>query len=343
MIKIYNEEGYIKELLEHGIHDDNWNNDCTLLAKYYRDEGLKKAEIRKILKEKCKKYCPSYDESKGHFRRIDKIVAKIFRKDSNGEYIEKIRKVKEVVTTKEVIKWFLDLETRFELTDEQIEIEKKRRPKVSVKKHPMNFNRIRYLFTLYIWTKIQENYLDRPNIHYLRKEMQEFKKCSGIGAGFSLTNERNFLFDLGFIDINHAIGVITVFMDKYDVFKIPVTEENKVVIEEDELHECGNWLLKQKMGSFVCQRCGKEFAHYSFSPQEKKRKYCKECSSILFHDVDIRELKTYTLQCVDCKKTKRVELKERPEIFICEECKKKRRDEKRKYHAREYRAKKSVT
>ena len=94
MIKIYNEEGYIKELLEHGIHDDNWNNDCTLLAKYYRDEGLKKAEIRKILKEKCKKYCPSYNETKGHYKRIDKIVTKIFRKDGNGEYIEKIRKVK---------------------------------------------------------------------------------------------------------------------------------------------------------------------------------------------------------------------------------------------------------
>ena len=301
MIKIYNEEGHIKELLEHGIHDDNWSIDCTLLAKYYRDEGFKKAEIRKILKEKCRKYCPSYNEAKGHFKRIDRIVAKVFQKDSNGEYIEKIRKVKEIVTTKEVVQWFLDLETSFELTDEQIEIEKKRRPKVSIKKHPMNFNRIRYLFTLYIWTKIQENYLDRPNIHYLKKESKEFKKSSGIGAGFSLTNERNFLFDLGFIDINHAIGIITLFMDKYDVFKIPITEENKIIISEDELHECGDWLLMQKNGYFVCQNCGKKVPNYTIKEKGgRPRKYCKECAEKINFEMNSNPKTEFI--CIDCGK-----------------------------------------
>ena len=338
MIKIYNEEGYIKELLEHGIHDDNWNNDCTLLAKYYRDEGLKKAEIKRILKEKCKKYCPSYDESKGHFRRIDKIVTKIFRKDSNGEYIEKIRKVKEVVATKEVVQWFLDLETQFELTDEQIEIEKKRRPKVSVKKHPMNFNRIRYLFTLYIWTRIQENYLDRPNVHYLRKETQEFKKCSGIGAGFSLTNERNLLYDLGFIDINHAIGVITAFMDKYDVFKIPVTEENKVVINEDELHECGDWLLMQKMGYFICQNCGKKFPNYTLKEKGgRPRKYCKECAEKVGKKKADGVLDKH--YCVDCGKEINTEVLKahNHKTIRCVECQEKRDKELRRKRTEKWR------
>ena len=166
----------------------------------------------------------------------------------------------------------------------------------------MNFNRIRYLFTLYIWTKIQENYLDRPNVHYLTKETQEFKKCSGIGAGFSLTNERNFLFDLGFIDINHAIGVITVFMDKYDVFKIPVTEENKVIINEEELHECGDWLLMQKMGYFVCQNCGKRFPNYTLKEKGgRPRKYCKECAEKIAEEQK-RGMPKEDIYCVDCGK-----------------------------------------
>ena len=187
----------------------------------------------------------------------------------------------------------------------------------------MNFNRIRYLFTLYIWTRIQENYLDRPNVHYLRKETQEFKNCSGIGAGFSLTNERNLLYDLGFIDINHAIGVITVFMDKYDVFKIPVTEENKVVINEKELHECGYWLLKQKMGSFVCQRCGKEFAHYNFSPQEKRRKYCKKCAEEIHND-------NGALFCIDCGRELKHDSVNLRFHGRCPECQEKRDNKKKR-------------
>lgn len=343
MIEIYDEMGHIKNVLEHGLDSANWERDGRLLARYYRDEGVKKAEVKKIVKEKCERYGGDNYDKNSSFKRINKFVDQIFKKDSDGTYKDKIREIKEIVITKDVVDWFLGLEKNFVLTDEQVEIEKKRRPKVSVKKNPMNFNRIKYLFTLFIWTKVQENYLERPNIHYLKAYSTRFKEDADLKkSSFNMTNERNFLYDLGFIDINHGLGIITTFMDKYDVFKIPVTEKNKVIIKGDDMYYCGYWLLKQKMGSFVCQRCGKEFAHYNFSPQEKKRKYCKECSAMVFHEVDIREPQKYTLQCVDCKKIKNVELKECPEVFVCEDCKKKRREAMNRDRVKKYRDKKDV-
>ena len=48
MIDIYDEMGYIKEVLEHGLSNDSWVKDCSLLAKYYRDEGYKKSEVKKF-------------------------------------------------------------------------------------------------------------------------------------------------------------------------------------------------------------------------------------------------------------------------------------------------------
>ena len=74
--------------------------------------------------------------------------------------------------------------------------------------------RAKYLFTLYVWTKIQENYLSRPNIHYLEKYNKKLRNDADLKPSFSLTKERNVLFDLGFIDINHGLGVIPIFMDK---------------------------------------------------------------------------------------------------------------------------------
>ena len=298
MIDVYDEMGYIKEVLEHGFNDDNWVKGCTLLAKYYRDEGVKRSEIKKMLKDKCEKYCSekSYKPNKNGYKIIDKIVNGAFKKDKEGNYVSNIRSIKSITTTKEVIQWFLDLENNYEIDQETVELEKVRRPKVYVKKKPMTFNRIKYLFTLFVWTKIQENYLERPNIHYLKGNTVRFKDCADLKkSSFSLTNERNFLYDLGFIDINHGLGIIPIFMDKYDVFQIPVTDDNRVEIKDEDLKYCGYWLLKQKMGSFICQNCGKEFAHYSFSQQEKGRKYCKECAEELKNNNGLRF-------CVDCGK-----------------------------------------
>ena len=322
MIDIYDEMGYIKEVLEHGLSNDSWVKDCSLLAKYYRDEGYKKSEVKKILIEKLDKYSPKGYDKNRTFKLVQKIVNSSFKKDSNGNYIEQIRSIKSVETTKEIIQWFLDLENGYELSDDMVELEKQRRPKVYVKKKPMTFNRIKYLFTLYIWTKIQANYLERPNIHYLKKNTVKFKECADLRkASFSLTNERNFLFDLGFIDINHGIGVIPVFMDKYDVFKIPMNDDNRVVIQGDDLKHCGYWLLKQKMGSFICENCGKEFAHYSLSKQEKTRKYCKDCADFIKNNNKEKF-------CVDCGKPIEKNSLHKRAVLRCEDCQKKYRREK---------------
>ena len=310
MIDVYDEMGYIKEVLEHGFNDDNWVKGCTLLAKYYRDEGYKRSEIKKMLKEKCEKYCSdkSYNPNKGGYKVIDKIVSGAFKKDKDGNYVEHIRSIKSIITTKEVVQWFLDLENNYEITDEMVELEKTRRPKVYVKKKPMTFNRIKYLFTLYVWTKIQENYLERPNIHYLKKNTVRFKECANLrNTSFSLTNERNFLFDLGFIDVNHGLGIIPVFMDKYDVFQIPATDENKVEIKDEDLKYCGYWLLKQKMGSFVCQNCKREFANYSLKDKGgRPRQYCKECMNLLKNGKTSPFL-AKELYCKDCGKKINIE------------------------------------
>ena len=39
MIEIYDEEGYIKEVIEHGLSSDRWMRDLTLLVRYWKGEG----------------------------------------------------------------------------------------------------------------------------------------------------------------------------------------------------------------------------------------------------------------------------------------------------------------
>ena len=299
MIEIYNEMNEIKNILEHGFGNYSWIKGGTLLAKYFRDEGYKKSEVKKTVKEKCEKYCSSYKPNKGDFKKVDKFVDKVFKKDKNGKYIESIRQIDSIEFTKDVLKWFLDLEDNFQITDEQLKEEKEKREKVSIKNKPINFNRIKYLFTLFVWTKIQENYLERPNVHYLKNDTTRFKRCANLSTAFNLTNERNLLYDLGFIDINHAIGIIPIFMEE-EVFKIPITDENRVVLSGRDLYECGYWLQKQKMGSFICQKCQKEFANYKKDNKGRPRKYCKECAKLLEHG-EVRKIKKQ-LFCIDCGK-----------------------------------------
>ena len=46
MIDIYDEVGYIKEVLENGIKKEKWQRDCRLLARFYASNGYKKTEIK---------------------------------------------------------------------------------------------------------------------------------------------------------------------------------------------------------------------------------------------------------------------------------------------------------
>ena len=162
----------------------------------------------------------------------------------------------------------------------------------------MNWQRTKYLFTLYIWTKVQEHYLDKPNMHYLKQYYKRFKEDADLKTSFNMQRERDLLYDLGYIYVNFALGIDATFIRDNDVFRTPITDKNKVVLKGEDLYKCGYWLEKQKMGSFICQNCGKEFAHYSKNKQEMGRKYCKECSEIVRHNNN--NLVTKEITCVDC-------------------------------------------
>lgn len=318
MIDLYNEVGYIKNLLKNGI-GQKWQRDVTLLARYYKLVGdnkliddkiavipYKKKEIKAKILEKCEK-AASRNQDPINFNRmrdynkINSIIDKVWKDTTQ------LREIECIEISKEVLNWFLNLEDSLIMNDEEVIKEKIKRPKISIKHNkPINFERTKYLFTLYIWTKIQEHYLDKPNMHYIEKYKKRFKHDANLKSSFNLTQERNLLYDLGFIDVNNALGIKTIFIDNYDVFKIPITDDNRIVIEgskeegQGDLVNCGYWLEKQKMGSFICQNCGNEFAHYNNSKQEKCRKYCKECAALLGHN--LHHNKNKVIFCKDCGK-----------------------------------------
>ena len=285
MIDIYNEVAYVKDVLEKGI-SDNWKRETALLARYYKKSGMKKSEIKKLIKQECSaKGKKIYYDPIRHFRDIDSIVEREWKKDIPFRQIDKVE------FSKEVLDWFMNLESSYVVSDDEVATLKTKRPKLTIKNQVINWQRTKYLFTLFIWTKIQENYLDTPDMHYLRKHTAKFRQDADLKKSFNLSHERNLMYDLGLLNVNFGLGIKAVFIEN-DVFKIPVTDENRITISGDDLYSCGYWLEKQKMGTFICQTCGKEIAHYSNSKQEKGRKYCKEC---LNHKNVIR-----TFTCVDC-------------------------------------------
>ena len=291
MIDIYDEVGYIKTVLQDGL-SEKWERDATLLIRYYKSQGERKSEVKKKLKEKCEhskrfEYNPYVT-----FKRLNKIIDTAWKKEVP------LREIRQIEMPREVVDWFLGLEDNVVLTDEEVAVLKQKRPKVTIKNNVINWQRTKYLFTLYVWTKIQENYLDRPNMHYLKQYYKRFKEDANLKASFNMQKERDLLFDLGYIYINYALGIDATFIKDNDVFQTPITDNNRVILKGEDLYKCGYWLEKQKMGSFICQHCGKEFAHYNKTKQEKGRKYCKECAQIVGHN--IKKIDYKTIVCVDC-------------------------------------------
>lgn len=301
MIDIYDEVGYIKNVLEHGF-GPKWRRDAELLARFYASEGMKKSDAKAIIKEKCKKYVPGYNEYI-LFSQVNKTVDNAYKMHKQGK---KLREIREIVISKEAVDWFLNLENSFEITQDVIDEEYKGR-KVKLKKNPINFNRTKMLFTLYIWTKVQEHYIKVPNVHYLKKYTNRFKKDSGVSSGFSINKEANILYDLGFIYINLNRGIDAKFIkDNPEVFDIPITEENKIVLTGYDMYKCGDWLAKQKFGSFVCANCGKEVPYKGTGRGQKNQKYCDDCHKLLFGKKEKHEegkdKERKVKHCIDCGK-----------------------------------------
>lgn len=328
MIDIYDEEGYIQEVLQNGF-SQKWQRDAALLVKYFKTEyalgnqpSWNKAWVKETIKEKCKKYVPTYDPNVT-FNRVNKLVDTTWKNwkvdPDNPKESSQLRKIKEIKIPEAVLNWFLNLDTYY-ITDEEVKDIKSRRKNVSVKNHPITMARAKYLFTLYVWTKIQENYLSRPNIHYLEKYNKKLRNDADLKPSFSLTKERNVLFDLGFIDINHGLGVTPIFMDKED-FKEAEKDEKVILLGRNDLYLCGKWLEMRKFGTFKCQKCRKILPHYGNGKNENKRKYCKECAKAMIDGItfDIKSTKI-TTTCDGCGKEIDLVSKYSSKRHYCWEC-----------------------
>lgn len=331
MIDIYDEEGYIQEVLQNGF-SQKWQRDAALLVKYFKTEYVlgnqpswNKTWVKETIKEKCKKYVPTYDPNVT-FNRVNKLVDTTWKNwkvdPENPKESSQLRKIKEIKIPEAVLNWFLNLDTYY-ITDEEVKDIKSRRKNVSVKNHPITMARAKYLFTLYVWTKIQENYLSRPNIHYLEKYNKKLRNDADLKPSFSLTKERNVLFDLGFIDINHGLGVTPIFMERED-FKQAEKDEKVILLGRNDLYLCGKWLEMRKFGTFRCQKCRKLLPHYGNGKNECKRKYCKECAKAVGHGLtfDVKNDRVEK-ECEDCGK--KIYISKYSPVTLCYQCRAKRR------------------
>lgn len=308
MINIYDEVGHIKDVLKNGF-SDRWKEDAKLLVKYYRDSGMKKSEVLENIKKKCERYILNYNKYTD-YRTVNKLVDAAWKDKSP------LREIKQVEITKEVLNWFLSLEKN-KVTNDDIENIKTKKSNTHVNTKFWNFNKAKCLFTLYIWALIQKNYLEYYKMMHLEKFAKQFKQAANLPSNFNLLKECDNFYDLGYIYINSYRNIDLRFMD-LDVFSIPITEENKIIISGEDLYNCGYWLEKQKMGYFICKRCGKEVAYWSKS-LGKNRKYCKECADIIINN----HTEKISINCVDCGKPI-VILRKNYKTCRCKECQEKR-------------------
>lgn len=285
MIEIYDEVKQVEKILADGI-SAKWERDVALMVRYYKSLGEKKSDIRKKVRQMCE---DSTAFEYNHFvlyKRLNRIVDNMWKKD------KPLREITSIEITREVLDWFLNLENYIAPPEKLKDIKERR--KVSVKT-ALSWGRVKYLFTLYVWTKIQENYSEKPEMHYLKGQYKYFRECANLKPSFSMAGERDVLFDLGFIDVNYSLGVKLACLDN-EVFGIEITDENRVVISGDDLIHCGYWLEKQSKGYFICQCCGKE-APYNL---RRNKKFCEECANKTItgaHKGQARKIKRY---CIDC-------------------------------------------
>ncbi len=278
-------------------------------------EGLKKSDARNKCREKCEKYVLGWNPYI-HFKVFNAVFESAWKNKKD------LRQIRSIKFSKEVLEWFLNLEN-YELSPEILSAEKERRPNISIKKYPFTIKRIKFLFTLFVWTKVQENYLEKPNIHYLSSYEKRFKEDADLMSRFTIKNEQMLLYDLGFININHALGIDPVFMNE-DVFKIPVTEHNCVILSGEDLYKCGFWLEKQKRGFYICQNCGTEVLKTSKIKGGRPNKYCKECAAILGKQKVFKKGQTIKqIKCIICGENFDVPVKTPCTTFVCKECQQK--------------------
>ena len=287
MVDILDEETYIKNILENGMDPVNWRRDLILLTKYKKSIGEKKRVAKDEILQKCQMYVVGYDDITD-YKHVSSLFEKTWREwkidRNNPENSSKFRTIRSIEFPKEVLDWFLHLDETFEISDERVKELQDFRHDIIKPKNITNFpfnsekcDRIKILFTMFVWDKIQSQYTSSSD-WVQRKQAKKFKQQANLSQSCNLWHEQELLKDLGFIRIsNKGNNAQAIFLQQYDVFKTPVTDENRVVMKRDELYDIGLYFDKIKFNFYVCQECGRDVIIYR-KTVGKPPKYCRDCA-----------------------------------------------------------------
>ena len=275
MLKNLKEITKLKEILENGFSAD-WKNEVRILTKHLKLQGIKKCKIKEQIKEKLEKEVEEYNKFT-MFNTVNNIIDKAWKDD------KPLRQITQITIPKATVDWFLALEGQ-KVPQETIDAIRAKKTTKVIEKF-WNWNRVKMLWTLYVWSKIQQQYSDFWQYVAVEREVGYFRECAGLPDRYKVVQESNNFNDLGMIKISSQRNLQLLFLDE-----LP-QDGDMVTISGQDMVKCGYWLEKQKKGSYICQRCGKEIAITNSTG--RKRKYCPDCTS-----------KKGTIQaiCIDCGK-----------------------------------------
>lgn len=211
------------------------------------------------------------------FNTVNNIIDKAWKDD------KPLRQITQITIPKATVDWFLALEGK-KIPKETIDAIKAKKATKVIEKF-WNWNRVKMLWTLYVWSKIQQQYSDFWQHVAVEREVGYFRECAGLPEKYKVVQESNNLNDLGKVRISSKRKLELLFLEQlpYDGDMVTLTGQDMV--------KCGYWLEKQKKGSYICQKCGKEIAVTNSTG--RKRKYCPECT---------KAKGTIQAVCIDCGK-----------------------------------------
>ena len=203
------------------MNPDCWRKDLALLVKYFKSQNPrpKKSKIKEELIEKCVRYVPDFDKIQDA-PKTKAYIDKVWREwKVDGDNPSTLRIINHIDITKEELDWFLNLSESFTIdNDLKLSIQEKRFP-AKIGNHPMTFTRVKFLFTLFIWTKIQNEYMGYGIYHDLDSCKAKLRKDADLPASFNILNERNILEDLGFVKTTDKnVDTLAIFFEKEPVF-----------------------------------------------------------------------------------------------------------------------------
>ena len=275
MLKNLDEITKLQEILENGFSED-WKNEVRILTKHLKLQGIKKCKIKEQIKSKLENEVEAYNKFT-MFNTVNNIIDKAWKDD------KPLRQITQITIPQATVDWFLALEGQKIPQETILSIKAKKATKVIEKF--WNWNRVKMLWTLYVWAKIQQQYSDFWQYVAVEREVGHFRECAGLPEKYKVVQESNNLHDLGIVRISSERNLQLQFLEQ-----LP-QDGDMVTISGQDMVKCGYWLEKQKMGSFICQRCGKEIAITNATG--RKRKYCPDCTSPKGTIQDV---------CIDCGK-----------------------------------------